>query len=83
MAPREGRFKAMQRVMGYLKKFPKGWLIIDTNLRDWSNYDMTTSDNWEEYYPEAEEEMSPNIPKAKGKGIKITCSSMQIMTMTS
>ncbi len=24
MAPREGRFKAMQRVMGYLKKFPKG-----------------------------------------------------------
>ncbi len=44
---------------------------------------MTTSDNWGEYYPEAEEEMSPNIPKAKGEGIEITCSLTQIMTMTS
>ncbi len=73
MAPREGHFKAMQRVMGYLKKFPKGRLIIDANLRDWSKYEMKTADSWGEYYPDAEEEIPHNVPKSKGKGIKITC----------
>jgi hypothetical protein len=73
MAPREGHFKAMQRVLGYLKKFPKGRIIIDTNHRDWSSFPMDTSDNWKDFYPDAAEEMPPNMPLPKGKGVRITC----------
>ncbi len=73
MAPREGHFRAMQRVMGYLKKFPKGRIIIDANLRDWSKYPMTNQDSWQGLYPDATEELPPNMPSPKGIGVKITC----------
>ena len=43
MAPQEGHFKAMKRVMGYIKAHYKGRVIIDPNLRDWSMYSMDTA----------------------------------------
>ena len=34
MAPREGHLHAMKRVFGYLKKFPKGKIVVDSGYRD-------------------------------------------------
>ena len=31
MAPREGHLHAMKRVLGYLKKFPKGKIMVDSS----------------------------------------------------
>ncbi len=38
MAPREGHFKAMQRVFGYLRKHQKGRILIDPGQFDHSDY---------------------------------------------
>ena len=73
MAPREGHFTAMQRILGYLKKFPKGRIIIDGNYPNWSGHSMETANNWSESYPDAEEELPPNMPTKMGKPVRITC----------
>ena len=74
-APRQGHFEAMIRVLGYLKKFYKGRIIMDPNYRDNSDYEKKIKDydNWKEFYPDAEEELPPNMPKPMGKAAQITC----------
>ncbi len=73
MAPRQGHFQAMQRVLGYLKKFPKGRIIIDSQFRDWKPYPVDTpTANWGEFYPDATEDLPPNQPPAKGSPVRIT-----------
>jgi hypothetical protein len=36
---------AMKRVFGYLKKFPKGQIVIDPGYHDNSNYQMAEFEN--------------------------------------
>jgi hypothetical protein len=38
MLPREGHLKAVNRILSYLKTFPKGRVIIDTSYPDHSMY---------------------------------------------
>jgi hypothetical protein len=62
MAPREGHLDAMKRVFGYLKKFPKGHIIINPAHRDNSNYQVNVYDNWKEFYPDAAEQLPEHMP---------------------
>jgi hypothetical protein len=58
--PRQGHYKAAQRIFSYLRHFPKGRLMIDGKeppIRNHIKYEQ--SENWNESYPEAEED----IPK--------------------
>ncbi len=71
MAPREGHLQAMMHVFGYLKKFRKGKLLIDPSKPDHSAYEVQEH-NWSEMYPDAEEELPPDMPKPKGKSMNIT-----------
>ena len=73
MAPREGHFQAVKQVMGYLKKFPKGKVVIDPNYMDWSKYDLTPTEGWTDLYPDAEEELPSNAPPTRGRPVRITC----------
>jgi hypothetical protein len=73
MAPWEGHLEAMKRVFGYLKKFPKGKLIMDSSYRDNSKFDSKDYDSWKEFYPDASEDMPDNMPKPYGKKVRITC----------
>ena len=73
MAPRIGHFRAMQGILGYLKKFPKGRIIVDGHHRDWSLHpDPDPLANWGEYYPDAVKEHPPNQPPRKGNSVRIT-----------
>jgi hypothetical protein len=74
MQPREGHLKAMTRLFGYLKKFPKGRILIDPEYPDHSKFPTPVFDNWQEFYPDAGEEMPPtsSIPKPCGKAARIT-----------
>ena len=65
-APREGHIKAMKQIFGYLKKFSKAKSIVDPTIPDHSVYVSSTYDNWNEFYPDAEEAIPPDIPKALG-----------------
>jgi hypothetical protein len=72
MAPREGHLAAMKRVFGYLKKFPKGKIVVDPNYRDHSEFTVKSFDNWKDFYPDACEELPPDMPTAFGKKARIT-----------
>lgn len=55
-APSIGHYTAAQRIFGYLRKFPKGKLLIDCKdppIRNHIKYER--EDNWNVFYPEAEE----------------------------
>jgi hypothetical protein len=67
MAPREGHLDAMKHVFVYLKKFPKGKIIIDSTYRDHSAFKINTFDNWTMFYPDASKELPYNMPLPFGK----------------
>ena len=61
LAPREGHLNAMKRIFGYLRVYPKGELMINTTPFDHPK-PKNTDGIWEEYYPDAEEELPPDQP---------------------
>ena len=71
VAPREGHLKAMLRLFGYLKHYRKWRLIVDPTppVRDETK---VTDHSWTDLYPDAEEELPPNMPEPKGKTVQIT-----------
>ena len=70
--PREGHLQGVKHVFGYIKKYPQGQLILDTNDHDWSQYKIEDY-NWSDFYPNAIEELPHSMPEPKGKEAKITC----------
>jgi hypothetical protein len=72
-APREGHVKAMMRVFGYIRQFPKAKICIDTSKAPIRNkIKVTRADTWSEFYPDASEEMPPDMPDAVGNEVMIT-----------
>jgi hypothetical protein len=65
MSPREGHLNADKRILDYLKTFPKGRIIVDTKYPNHSTYCIEDHSNWKELYPDAEEEISNDLPKSK------------------
>jgi hypothetical protein len=55
MLPREGHLNAVNRIMSYLKTFPKGRVIIDYSYLDQSVYHVENHSNWMEFYHDADE----------------------------
>jgi hypothetical protein len=53
MAPREGHLKAVNRILAYLKTFPKERLIIDTSYPNHSEYLVDDLLNRKDFYPDA------------------------------
>jgi hypothetical protein len=72
MLPREGHLKAVKRILSYLKKFPKGIVIIDTSYPDHSVYPVEDHSNWTELYPDASEEIPKDLPPKKGQRARMT-----------
>ena len=72
MAPREGHFKAIKRVFSYLKKNPSGKILIDPGPHFLPTHEKQDYD-WSEFYPGAEEEISPDRLNPKGNLAHITC----------
>jgi hypothetical protein len=72
MLPREGHLKAVERILSYLKTFPKGRVIIDTSHPDHSMYPVEDHSNWMEFYLNASEEISKDLPPEKGPRLRMT-----------
>jgi len=72
MAPREGHLIAVKRIFGYLKRYPTGKILIDPEPRDWSMFKPQEHD-WMEAYPNATEELLPDMVPPMGKPAQITC----------
>ena len=73
MAPRIGHYEAAQRIFGYLKNFNKGQLFIDPSKNVQRQLgEKRSMESWEEFYPDAEEDIPPNMPEPCGKKAQIT-----------
>ena len=75
MAPRVGHYKRMIRVFAYLnnRRTPPGRLICDNSYPDHSKYVTNKHNNWIDFYPDAEEELPPDMPNQYGNPARITC----------
>ena len=71
MCPREGHRKGALRVLSYLKTFPNGRIIFDTALPP-AEPSSTGEYNWDEFYPDAREEIPHDMPPPKYKPVRIT-----------
>ena len=74
IAPREGHLKAAKRIIGYLKHYCKGRILIDSR-----DFEMPpevvipeVQADWAVHYPDAEEELPDNMPEAKMKPLQQT-----------
>jgi hypothetical protein len=72
MLSREGNLKVVKRILSYLKKFPKGRLIIDTSYPNHSMYLVEDQSNWMEFYPDTSEEIKKDLPPEKGPRVRMT-----------
>jgi hypothetical protein len=72
MAPGQGHVAAMHRVFGYLMKYPHGTILVDPTFPDHSQY-TPIEQNWSEFYPDAHEELPPDMPIPKGKAARTIC----------
>ena len=72
IAPKEGHLKAALQVLGYLKTYTKGRILIDISYPDHSQYPTETHDNWKEFYPDAEEDIPHDMLPPKGKPVRLT-----------
>ena len=72
-APREGHFKALQRIFGYLRKWNKGKIVIDNGIAPITNkLKLTKNQNWTEMYPDTEEDTPKDMPERREKEMHIT-----------
>jgi hypothetical protein len=70
-APKQEHLRRMLRVFGYLKNHSKLGILIDIHERLIPKSERTIV-NWQEQYPGAREELPPDMPTPRGKGVKIT-----------
>jgi hypothetical protein len=66
MLSREGHLKADKIIHVYLETFPKRTIIVDTKYPNHSTYPIEDHSNWKDFYPDAEVEISNDLPKSKG-----------------
>jgi hypothetical protein len=72
MIRREGHLKAVNRILSYLKTFPKGRVIIDTSYPDHSVYPVEDHSNWMEFYPDASEDIPNDVPPKTEPRVRMT-----------
>ena len=64
----------MERVFGYLGKFPDGKLVIDpTEPKIRQLADFNSGFNWSELYPDAEEDIPHDMPQPIGDLTTLIC----------
>ena len=71
-APREGHLAAMLRIFGFLKHYKKWRLVVDATLLKEKEDKKESKNTWTDLYPDANEELPPNMPEPKGKEVQIT-----------
>ena len=71
-APREGHLEQVFSIFSYLKQKPKYKLVLDSTKVTW-NEDKFPKRDWKEFYPEAHEELPPNMPKPHGIPMQTNC----------
>jgi hypothetical protein len=70
--PRRGHLNAAYHIFGYLKHRYKVYLGMHAETPQVSNTLFEEVD-WQEFYPDAKEELPPNMPEPRGKPVVVQC----------
>ena len=73
MAPRVGHLKRLQKMFSYLNHHRDEKIICDPSYPDHSCHKTPEGCNWEDFYPDAAEELPPDMPTPRGKPARVTC----------
>jgi hypothetical protein len=71
-APRQGRLDRLQRVCGYLRKYPDAAIRFSTGIPDYSHLDHVTFDWKYSVYGDSDEELSLDMPTPRGNPVCTT-----------
>ena len=69
---REGHLNQVFHIFAYLKEHHQSKLVFDDGLPDIGEGRFQQCD-WSEYYPDAQEVLPPDMPKARGRAVQMTC----------
>jgi hypothetical protein len=76
-APRKGHLERVYHLIGYLRKFPEKWIIIDSSdpgcVPGEEPEPYLKQAELKELYPDVVEDIDPKAPPPKGKELKTTC----------
>jgi hypothetical protein len=71
-APRIGHLQRLERIAGFLRKYPDGAIRFRTDIPDYSDLDHIEYD-WEySVYGDSQEELPTNMPPPRGKPVQTT-----------
>jgi hypothetical protein len=71
-APRIGHLARLERIAGFLRKYPDGAIRFRTDIPDYSDLDHIEYD-WEySVYGDSQEELPSNMPTPRGKAVRTT-----------
>jgi hypothetical protein len=71
-APREGHLEQVFHTFAYLKNYNRSAIVFDDTTPTFDEARFTKAD-WSEFYPDAVDELPPNMPDARGNGVTTTC----------
>jgi hypothetical protein len=71
-APRKGHMVRLQRICGYLKKYPEGAIRFRTEIPDYSHLEHVSYDWSYSVYGQSKEELPYGMPIPKGKPVPTT-----------
>ena len=69
-APRAGHLKRLERIIGFLKKYPDGAIRFRTGIPDYSHLDHVTYDWIYSVYGQSKEELPTHMPPPRGKPVR-------------
>ena len=70
MAPRQGHFEALLHMYAYLCAHSRSRIVLDPS---YIQHGDEPSPDWRPFYPDAHEEMPPDLPTPLGKVVELTC----------
>ena len=69
VAPREGHLEAVLHIFSYLSSHDRSRIVMDDAY--YPHQELERPD-WSQFYPEAKEEIPPDMPEPRGKPVQIT-----------
>jgi hypothetical protein len=69
-APRAGHLKRLERIVGFLKKYPDGAIRFRTGIPDYSHLDHISYDWTYSVYGQSKEELPNHMPTPRGKPVR-------------
>jgi hypothetical protein len=71
-APRRGHLEAAYHIFAYLKLHDRSKIVFDDAKIDWGS-DRFKKVDWSDFYPDADEDIPPNVPEPRGESVQINC----------